>query len=667
MPLADILAGLGDIGGGYLSAQNKLQTLQGQQYANALRALVAQQAVQQQQASPGAFQTLQSPQFQNLFGQGAMSPQPQDSSAITQPQAPMDLPQVPNATAQMSAPDNLVSPQLAGSGVNWTGENPVFQQRVSSMLQAMPPELRSQSYVDSGYRTDAQQADIYARSKGGTQFAAAAPGHSLHERGLAADWEFKSPAADQWVHQNAQRYGLDFPFVSSGAGAGGRLSDPNHMQLAGGASALLAKNELSQSIPQPLHQQGAVGASNTFRQLGGSPLMYVNRFDDPSKLAQVISQANPNATDDAKMAIFEKLYPLLSNSGKTQFAQAWDIYKEGVRESEFATSKELQLGEFRQREADRAAQMDLTRTLGEQRLAQGAEAGGQVYQPRDAQGQPSGPPMWIAKGQASPIRGMPEGAAGITKVGPAGASGGNVSEIDWLARYVMATGTMPVGFSRSRATLDAVYAKVAELGGDPSKVAEAAGTFKANQSSLAAATKLADAATSYEATALKNLEVATKELHGAAPTNLGPWLNKWIETGETQTGNPNVPASVTAVLTFANEYAKVMSGSTGAQGATVDARREAAELFNPYFSAGQWDAVAAIARRDMANRKQSLYDQVDIIKGRLKAGGASSSAPRESGIGTTSGGGVPPGGTTKAPDFSTMSTEEITKWLQDNP
>jgi hypothetical protein len=251
----------------------------------------------------------------------------------------------------------------------------------------MPPELRSQSYVDSGYRTGAQQADIYARSKGGTQFAAAAPGHSLHERGLAADWEFKSPAADQWVHQNAQRYGLEFPFVSSGAGAGGRLSDPNHMQLAGGGSVQLAKNELSQSIPQPLHQQGAVGASNTFRQLGGSPLMYVNRFDDPSKLAQVISQANPNATDDAKMAIFEKLFPLLSNAGKAQFAQAWDIYKEGVRESEFATSKDIQQREFgiRQEELqqNRLVMQDVARqrlAQGEQRVAQGAERVAQAGQ-----------------------------------------------------------------------------------------------------------------------------------------------------------------------------------------------------------------------------------------------------------------------------------------------
>jgi hypothetical protein len=138
---------------------------------------------------------------------------------------------------------------------------------------------------------------------------------------------------------------------------------------------------------------------------------------------------------------------------------------------------------------------------------------------------------------------------------------------------------------------------------------------------------MADAAIGFEETALKNLEIATRELHGVAPTGLGPWLNKWIETGETHIGDPNVPASTAAVLTFANEYAKVMSGATGAVAATEGSRREAAELFNPYFSAGQWDRVAAIAKADMANRKSSLRENIEEIKSRLRGGGGGSGTP----------------------------------------
>jgi hypothetical protein len=75
------------------------------------------------------------------------------------------------------------------------------------------------------------------------------------------------------------------------------------------------------------------------------------------------------------------------------------------------------------------------------------------------------------------------------------------------------------------------------------------------------------------------------------------------------------------MLTGANEYAKIMSGSTGAQGATVDSRREAAALFSPYLSKGQIERVVAVAKSDMENRKQSLYGQLSDITARIHDGG----------------------------------------------
>jgi hypothetical protein len=258
--------------------------------------------------------------------------------------------------------------------------------------------------------------------------------------------------------------------------------------------------------------------------------------------------------------------------------------------------------------------------LERERIAQGAEAGGSVFQPPGG-----GPPLWVAKGKATPIEGLP---AGSTKAGTAKA-GGEVSqtEVDFVANYVKTVGTWPPGMGRNKELMNRVTDQLGREGVDPTVIAQAAGSFRANQGSLTAATRLADAATSYERTALKNLDVATKALHGVAPTELGPLLNKWVESGETFAGNPQVPASLAAVVTFANEYAKVMSGATGAQAATEGARREAFDLFNPYFSAGQWDEVAKIAKQDMANREASLYDQVDIIRGRIGRGG--SSAPEK--------------------------------------
>jgi hypothetical protein len=200
------------------------------------------------------------------------------------------------------------------------------------------------------------------------------------------------------------------------------------------------------------------------------------------------------------------------------------------------------------------------------------------------------------------------------------------AQAEWVATYVEKTGTWPTTSGRNLALTNQVEQILAERGVDPTKVAEAMGTFGATKSSLTAATKLRDAVHGYEGTALRNLDQATKEMHKTAPTNFGPWLNNWMLTGSMQMGGTGPPAEIAAVLTFANEYAKVMSGSTGAAAATEGARREAAELFSPYFSAGQWDEAARIAKTDMGNRMRELDDNVDVITSRLGRGAPEKSA-----------------------------------------
>jgi len=83
--------------------------------------------------------------------------------------------------------------------------------------------------VGSGYRDVARQQQLWNRAlqKYGSPQAArkwvAPPGHSYHNKGLAADLQFASPAARQWAHDNAARYGLGFP-----------LGNENwHIELAG--------------------------------------------------------------------------------------------------------------------------------------------------------------------------------------------------------------------------------------------------------------------------------------------------------------------------------------------------------------------------------------------------------------------------------------------------
>jgi hypothetical protein len=237
-----------------------------------------------------------------------------------------------------------------------------------------------------------------------------------------------------------------------------------------------------------------------------------------------------------------------------------------------------------------------------------------------------GKPYSIRGSTASPIQGVPDapqGTAALTRPGSAG-TGGPVSQasVDFWTKVIKSGGAFPPGFARSSSPLmKKVMENIGETG-DSGKYIEGRATVAADAGSLRNMTKMADAATSFERTASQNFDLALKLSKDAVPTEWGPWLNRWVESGQTQFGNEQVPAYVTAMLTAANEYAKIMSGSTGAQGSTVDSRREAAELFSPYLSNGQIERVVAVAKADMANRKASLYGQVDDIKGRLKSSGS---------------------------------------------
>ncbi len=198
-------------------------------------------------------------------------------------------------------------------------------------------------------------------------------------------------------------------------------------------------------------------------------------------------------------------------------------------------------------------------------------------------------------------------------------------EIDYWTNVLKAGGHLPPGLARTKAGSDFVRQLMRNMGKegeDPGKFIEGVATVQADSGSLRNMTRMADAAVSFENTANKNFDTALRLAKDAVPTDLGPFFNRWVEEGEKMLGDTNVPPYITALLTASTEYAKIMSGSTGAQGSTVDARREAQEVFSPYLSKGQIDRVVGVAKVDMGNRKDSLYGQIDDIKGRLRSAGS---------------------------------------------
>ena len=86
---------------------------------------------------------------------------------------------------------------------NVSGMNAAFVAKLRAAFAAIPGGT---CRVGSGFRSHSEQARLY-RAKPGL---AARPGHSNHERGLAADLSCNHGAL-AWLHRNASRFGLRFP------------------------------------------------------------------------------------------------------------------------------------------------------------------------------------------------------------------------------------------------------------------------------------------------------------------------------------------------------------------------------------------------------------------------------------------------------------------------
>lgn len=134
---------------------------------------------------------------------------------------------------------------------SFTGMADPFQQALAQMLQDAPAEVKIG--ITSGYRSPETQERLWkeALAKYGSEAEArkwvAPPGKSQHNHGNAADLKYLSPAAQEWVHANAAKYGLAFPLSN----------EPWHAELASARSG---------QAPSP----GAASATLSGNALGGS-------------------------------------------------------------------------------------------------------------------------------------------------------------------------------------------------------------------------------------------------------------------------------------------------------------------------------------------------------------------------------------------------------------
>lgn len=200
--------------------------------------------------------------------------------------------------------------------------------------------------------------------------------------------------------------------------------------------------------------------------------------------------------------------------------------------------------------------------------------------------------------------------------------------VDYVAHQYMMTGTLPpLGMGKAAASnRDKILNRAAEIETETGATGADAVTrhlaIKSSGAALTQNTKTLAAVSQFENTASKNADLMLSlALKGGSQTG-APVINRWLQAGRKQiAGDPDVSNFDIALGTFADEYAKIVSGATGAQGSTDASRREAYDRLSKYATQGQLQSGIATMKKEMANRIQALQDQQSTLTETIRNGG----------------------------------------------
>lgn len=118
---------------------------------------------------------------------------------------------VTGGTPAPSAPRHYRNGHLPTGALRPVGDGERLARPAARPFRRMDAAARRDGvtlHVNSGYRTYAEQAGLYARYRAGTGNLAAPPGHSTHGAGLSVDLQVSDPATLRWLRTHAGRYGF---------------------------------------------------------------------------------------------------------------------------------------------------------------------------------------------------------------------------------------------------------------------------------------------------------------------------------------------------------------------------------------------------------------------------------------------------------------------------
>lgn len=194
-------------------------------------------------------------------------------------------------------------------------------------------------------------------------------------------------------------------------------------------------------------------------------------------------------------------------------------------------------------------------------------------------------------------------------------------------------GTLPSNLGRgvqgvmnTRAILDAAAAAATAKGdtGAASRANQLAN--KASAAALSQVSRQEGTLGAFEKNALLNADLAVQASDKVDRTGI-PVINRWIQAGRTEiTGDEDARVFNASNTTFVSEYAKVMSGGSGAAGTTEGFVNRANSLLSTADTPQAYKAIVDRLKLEMSNRMRGFTQEKAELLGGMQGGNTAAPA-----------------------------------------
>ena len=187
--------------------------------------------------------------------------------------------------------------------------------------------------------------------------------------------------------------------------------------------------------------------------------------------------------------------------------------------------------------------------------------------------------------------------------------------------------------NQGREVIVAITNRAAEIlreqGGTPEEIGRRMAEFRANSNSLNKMTQSYDAIVAFEQTAVRNGHIL-KELAEKVDSTGVPVIERWIRAGRKEiAGDVDVARFNAQLQVYRTEAARILTNPNLSGQLTDSARKEVEEFLKGGASAAQIRGVVDLLERDFDNRKKTLEQQMQDIRGRLEKNISAGEKPKE--------------------------------------